>query len=266
MPETPALPESVLPESAPPESALRDAAPTARLPQPSATAPGRLPAAVLWDMDGTLVDTEPAWMQAEADLVTEHGLTWTADDAARMIGLPLLAAAEVLIAHGVDAPAEAIVQRLLGQVVARVRTEVPWQPGALELLTALQAAGVPCALVTMSYRALTDAVLASAPEGAFVVVVPGDEVTHGKPHPEPYLTAAARLGVDVRACVALEDSPPGIGSALASGARTIGIKHIVDVEPRPGLSRVSSLEQVDLDLLARVLGGETLDLLGAPVA
>lgn len=251
MPETPALPEP---------------APTAARQQPPAAAPDRLPAAVLWDMDGTLVDTEPAWMQAEADLVTEHGLTWTAADAARMIGMPLLGAAEVLIAHGVDAPAEAIVERLLGQVVAHVHAEVPWQPGALELLTALQAAGVPCALVTMSYRALTDAVLASAPAGAFTAVVPGDEVTHGKPHPEPYLTAAARLGVDVRACVALEDSPPGIGSALASGARTIGIKHIVDVEPRPGLSRISSLEQVDLGFLCRVVGGETLDLLAAPAS
>lgn len=258
MPETPA------PALSQPD--LRDAAATVPGVQPSALVRGGLPAAVLWDMDGTLVDTEPAWMQAEADLVTEHGLTWTAADAARMIGMPLLGAAEVLIAHGVDAPAEAIVERLLGQVVAHVRAEVPWQPGALELLAALQAAGVPCALVTMSYRALTDAVLASAPEGAFAVVVPGDEVVHGKPHPEPYLTAAARLGVDVRACVALEDSPPGIGSALASGARTIGIKHIVDVEPRPGLSRVSSLEQVDLDVLGCVVGGETLDLLASPVA
>lgn len=260
MPETPALPET-----APPETALPDAVPTAARLQPPVPVHGRLPAAVLWDMDGTLVDTEPAWMQAEADLVTEHGLTWTAADAARMIGMPLLGAAELLIAHGVDAPAETIVERLLGQVVAHVRAEVPWQPGALELLTALQAAGVPCALVTMSYRALTDAVLASAPEGAFAVVVPGDEVTHGKPHPEPYLTAASRLGVDVRACVALEDSPPGIGSALASGARTIGIEHIVGVEPRPGLSRVSSLEQVDLAVLGRVVGGETVDLLAAPV-
>lgn len=224
-----------------------------------------LPAAVLWDMDGTLVDTEPAWMQAEADLVTEHGLTWTVDDSARMIGLPLLAAAEVLIEHGVDMPPEAIVQRLLNQVVAHVRDDVPWQPGALELLGALRASGVPCALVTMSYRALTDAVLAGAPEGSFDVVVPGDEVTHGKPHPEPFLTAAARLGVDVRSCVALEDSPPGIGSALASGARTIGVRHLVDVVARPGLSRVDSLEQVDLAVLARVVGGETIDLLAARV-
>ncbi len=257
MPDIPASPDPATPGAAP-QTPDRGA--------PAGPVQAALPSAVLWDMDGTLVDTEPAWMQAEADLVTEHGLTWTAADSARMIGLPLLAAADVLIAHGVDAPAEAIVERLLGQVVAQVRAEVPWQPGALELLAALAEAGVPCALVTMSYRALTDAVLAGAPDGAFAVVVPGDEVTHGKPHPEPYLIAAARLGVDVRACVALEDSPPGIGSALASGARTIGIKHIVDVPPRPGLSRVGSLEQVDLGVLARVVAGETVDLLAVPVS
>ena len=221
---------------------------------------GPLPAAVLWDMDGTLVDTEPSWMAAETALVTEFGLDWGPEDAEGMIGLPLVAAAEVLRGRGVALPADEIVDRLLGSVVADVRVSVPWQPGAVELLAALRAAGVPCALVTMSYRALTDAVLAGAP-GAFDVVVPGDEVTHGKPHPEPYLVAAERLGVDVRACVALEDSPPGVASALAAGARTIGVQHIVPVRPQPGLSRVDTLERVDLDLLRRVRAGDVVDLL-----
>jgi HAD superfamily hydrolase (TIGR01509 family) len=231
----------------PPDAALPDGA--------------RLPAAVLWDMDGTLVDTEPYWLQAEAALVGEFGRAWTEADQQRMIGMPLLGAADVFIAdYGVTLPREEIVARLLGHVVSRVREHVPWQPGARELLERLRAAGVPCALVTMSYRALTDAVLEGAP-GAFDVVVPGDEVTHGKPHPEPYLVAAARLGVDPAACVAIEDSPPGIGSAMASGARTIGVQHIVAVEPRPGLSRVRSLEQVDLATLARVVDGQTIDLL-----
>lgn len=224
-----------------------------------------LPAAVLWDMDGTLVDTEPYWMDAEAGLAAEFGLAWGPADSERMIGLPLLAAAEVLREHGVDLPAEEVVERLLNRVVADVRGHVPWQPGALELLTALRAAGVPSALVTMSYRALTDAVLAGAP-GAFDVVVPGDEVTNGKPHPEPYMVAAERLGVDVRDCVAIEDSPPGIASALASGAATIGVQHIAPVPPRPGLSRVTTLEDVDLDVLRRVRAGEVVDLIAVAPA
>jgi HAD superfamily hydrolase (TIGR01509 family) len=215
------------------------------------------------DMDGTLVDTEPMWMAAETRLVAEFGNAWGPADAARMIGLPLPEAAAVLQGHGVDLPGEAIVTRLLGHVVDAVRGDAPWQPGALALLGELAAVGVPSALVTMSYRELADAVTSQAPDGAFVVVVPGDEVTHGKPDPEPYLVAAARLGVDVTSCVAIEDSPPGIASALASGARTVGVQHIVPVEPRPGLSRVASLEQIGLAELARIAAGETLDLLGA---
>ena len=221
-----------------------------------------LPAAVLWDMDGTLVDTEPAWMGAEAGLVAEFGGRWTHEDAVRMIGLPLLPAAKILQEHGVDLPAEEIGERLVDGVVAAVAERVVWQPGALELLADLRAAGVPCALVTMSYRRFVEAVLQHAPQGAFDVVVTGDEVTHSKPHPEPYLRAAEALGVDVHACVAIEDSRPGIASALASGARTLGVQHIVAVEAQAGLSRVTSLSDVGLAEIARIASGGVVDLLG----
>lgn len=221
-----------------------------------------LPAAVLWDMDGTLVDTEPSWMGAETRLVEEFGGVWTHEDALSLIGSPLMHSATVLRAHGVDLPEEEIVERLLHDVETAVAVDARWQPGARELLVALRDVGVPCALVTMSYRRLADAVVASAPEGAFSAVVTGDEVTQGKPHPEGYLTAADLLGVDVTACVAVEDSPPGISAALASGARTLGVEHIVPVEERAGLSRARSLEQVGLAELARLAGGEVLDLLG----
>lgn len=223
--------------------------------------PGGLPQAVLWDMDGTLVDTEPYWMAAESALMAAYDLPWAPEDGLKMLGLPLLAAAELLRGQGVLLPAEAIVDRLLGSVVDAVADAVPWQAGARELLVALAGAGVPCALVTMSYRALADAVVRHAPAGSFAVVVPGDEVTNGKPHPEPYLRAAGDLAVDVERCVAIEDSPPGIASALASGARTIGVQHIVPVERRPGLSRVGSLSGIGLPELARIMAGETLDLL-----
>lgn len=220
-----------------------------------------LPAAVLWDMDGTLVDTEPAWMGAEAALVAEYGGRWTHEDAVEMIGLSLLPAAKILQQHGVDLPAEVIGHRLVDGVVAAVHENVAWQPGALELLAALRDAGVPCALVTMSYRRFAEAVLRHAPPGAFDVVVTGDEVTHGKPHPEPYLRAAEALGVDIRDCVAIEDSRPGVASALASGARTLGVRHIVAVEAQPGLSRVGSLTRIGLPELARIVSGDVVDLL-----
>ena len=213
-------------------------------------------------MDGTLVDTEPAWMGAEARLVAEFGGRWSHEDAVQMIGLPLLPAARILQGHGVDLSAEEIGERLVDGVVAAVEERVLWQPGALELLADLRAAGVPCALVTMSYRRFAEAVLRHAPQGAFDVVVTGDEVTHSKPHPEPYLRAAEALGVEVHACVAIEDSRPGIASALASGARTLGVQHIVAVEAQPGLSRVASLSDVGLAEIARIASGDLVDLLG----
>ncbi len=227
------------------------------------TAP--LPAAVLWDMDGTLVNSEPYWMAAETELVEAHGGTWSHEQGLAMVGQPLPVSAQILRDHGVDLPVEEIVDFLTGRVVEEVTRRVPWQPGALELLTALADADVPCALVTMSYRRLAEPVVAAAPAGVFRAVVAGDEVTHGKPHPEAYLTGAALLGVDPARCVAVEDSPAGIGSALAAGARTIGVEVMVPVTPAPGLSRVTSLTDLDLTDLARVGAGDVLDLI-APEA
>ena len=113
------------------------------------------PAAVLWDMDGTVVDTEPYWMACEHELVDAFGGTWTEADARSIVGFDLLEAAEVLRARGgVDLPPEEIVERLMGGVIDRVRERVPWRPGARRLLADLQAAGVPCAMVTMSWEAL----------------------------------------------------------------------------------------------------------------
>lgn len=228
-------------------------------PSPSA----QLPAAVLWDMDGTLVDTEPCWMATEAALVEEFGGTWTPQDALRVVGMPLQRAAQVLRDHGVDLPLAAIAERLNDGVIAAVEREVVWRPGALRLIGDLRDAGVPCALVTMSYRRLAEAVLRRMLPRTFTVVVTGDEVRDGKPHPEAYLRAAALLGVDVQRCVAIEDSVPGVASAVSSGARTLGVPNVVAIQPRPGLSRAGSLTDVGLAELARIVGGEDLDLLPA---
>jgi HAD superfamily hydrolase (TIGR01509 family) len=229
--------------------------------------PGRapdLPAAVLWDMDGTLIDSEPYWIAAEMELVEAHGGVWSHQDAVGLIGSALPDAARILRSHGVDLDGVQITDFLLHRVVQEVTRAAPWQPGALGLLTALAAAGVPCALVTSSYRMLTASLVAAAPAGVFGAVVAGDDVTHGKPHPEPYLRAAALLGVDPRDCVAIEDSPPGIRSARASGARTIGVQVMVPVAREPGLSRVASLTDLTVHDLGRVARGDVVDLLTAP--
>jgi HAD superfamily hydrolase (TIGR01509 family) len=215
------------------------------------------PAAVLWDMDGTLVDTEPYWIACEHELVAEFDGTWSSADAHSIVGFDLLDAAVILRDRGgvrLDPPE--IVERLLDGVIARAARELPWRPGAAELLAACVVAGVPCALVTMSWRRLAEAVIAAAPAGSFAASVTGDEVTNGKPDPEPYLAAAAALGADPAACVAIEDSPTGVASALAAGCATLGVPHVVPLTPAPRLTIVGSLADVALAHLGSLLLGD----------
>lgn len=222
--------------------------------------PGRtVPAAVLWDMDGTLVDSEPAWIAAEFALVERHGGTWSHDRAHAIVGSDLLVAAAYIARHGgVDLPPERIVELLLDDVVAAVARHVAWRPGARELLAGVRAAGVPCALVTMSYRRLVDAVVSTLPAGTFAAVVTGDEVARGKPDAEPYRTAAALLGVAPGECLAIEDSPTGAASARAAGVPVLAVPHVVPVGPGPGLVVLPGLDGVgtgDLPGLAATARG-----------
>jgi HAD superfamily hydrolase (TIGR01509 family) len=220
--------------------------------------PARLPAAVLWDLDGTLIDSEPYWDAATADLIAAHGVSWSQAHSDALIGNDLLTSARYIKRHGgVELPAAVIVDLLLDGVARRVAEHLPWRPGARELLAELNQLGVACALVTMSYRRLADAVVAALPPGSFATVVAGDDVTHGKPHPEPYLTAAARLGVRPAECVAIEDSPTGLASAVAAGVPALGVAHLVPLEPSPGRHLVGTLVGVsgaDLGELRNVLG------------
>jgi len=212
-----------------------------------------LPAAVLWDMDGTLINTEPLWIAAETELVTAHGGVWTHDDGLALVGNPMEVSAQTLRDRGVDLPITEIVDFLNERVAAGVAAQTPWQPGARELLDELVAAGVPMALVTSSYRMLSEPFAATA--GCFDVVVSGDTVTRAKPDPEPYLLAAAQLGVPIERCVAVEDSRAGITSALASGARTVGVEVFQPVAPRPGLVVVPDLTVLSVARFAQIAAG-----------
>lgn len=204
-------------------------------------------------MDGTIVDSEPYWIETEHELVTQHGGTWSPEDAKSIVGFDLLEAGAVLRDRaGVAMEPKDIVEWLLDRVIAKCHENLPWRPGARELLTEVGAAGVPCVLVTMSWRRFADAVLAEAPEGVFVGSVTGDEVTNGKPAPDPYLAAATLLGVDPAECIAIEDSPTGTASALAAGCRTLAVPHVVDVEPRSGLTIWPTLEGRTLTELAAI--------------
>lgn len=226
--------------------------------------PARLPAAVLWDMDGTIVDTEPYWMRAETELIESFGGSWSADDGLQLVGSGLLDAAAIIREAGVDLPLPEIVDRLTDRVMALIAQEVPWRPGARELLGELRAAGVRTALVTMSLRRMALTVADALGSDAFDLVVAGDDVTRPKPHPEPYLTAAERLGVSIRDCIAIEDSEFGLVSAVSSGAATIGVPCHVTLHEAPTHELWPSLAGRTLDDLAAALERHHHRATGAP--
>jgi HAD superfamily hydrolase (TIGR01509 family) len=190
-----------------------------------------LPGAVLWDMDGTLVDTEPYWIECEHQLVRAHGNgRWTEAHAHALVGKDLRDSARYIRHHGeVDMAVDDVVNILLDGVIERVNADVPWRPGARELLAALNERDVPCALVTMSWRRFAAAVIDALPPDSFQMLVAGDEITNGKPHPEPYLSAAAQFGLHPSQCVAIEDSPTGMRSAFAAGCQVVVVPHIVPI-------------------------------------
>lgn len=182
-------------------------------------------------MDGTVVDTEPYWMAAETRLVESFGGTWSHEDALQLVGSGLIDSAVILQNAGVEMEAEAIVSHLTDSVQESLRTEgVPFRPGARELLSELKAAGVPTALVTMSLRRMALSVVDLIDFPAFDLVVAGDDVDNPKPHPEPYLQAAALLDIDIAEAIVIEDSPTGVRAGLASGAVTLGVPHIVSLD------------------------------------
>jgi HAD superfamily hydrolase (TIGR01509 family) len=210
--------------------------------------------AVLWDMDGTLVDTEPYWIAAEYRLVQAHGGSWSEEHAKALVGNPLLVSAAYIAEHGgVDLPAAEIVDLLLEEVIAQTKRATSWRPGVLRLLAELKDAGIPCAMVTMSYANLAQAVAEQLPTGTFQALITGDALEHGKPHPEAYLTAAARLGVEPARCVAIEDSPPGIASAEAAGCVVIAVPNQVPIAAAASRTLVADLTEVGVrDLIALV--------------
>lgn len=212
-------------------------------------------AAVLWDMDGTLVDTEPYWMAAEHELIAEWGGTWTHEDALQLVGQGLWSSALVFQSRGVDLEAQQIIDLLTDRVLEQIAEHVPWRPGARELLAEVRAAGIPTALVTMSIRRMADTIVRELEREldgtAFDVVVAGDEVERPKPYPDAYLRAAELLEVPIVDCVAVEDSEPGVASAVASGATTFAVPFHVPLPPSPAYALLEDgLAFVGLDTLA----------------
>lgn len=194
------------------------------------------PDAVLFDMDGTLIDSEGLWLRAEEIVMARMGTGWTEADQRECLGGPVERVAQYMVAKASsDRDPVGVGTELLDEMESLFRsTPLAWQPGARTFLDDARRRGIPTALVSASWGRLIDVVSeqveAEVGGPAFDVVVAGDEVEESKPHPEPYLTAAAALGVAPARCLVLEDSPPGVASGLAAGCRVVAIPHMVTFE------------------------------------
>lgn len=205
-----------------------------------------LPPAVLWDMDGTIVDTQEYWYRAENGFLQEHGTSLTPEIAEEIIGTDLKYGATLLKEHAQsDWPTQRVMDYIMESMVSQLQVSgVPFQPGAWELLKEFHSRGVPQALVTMSWKQITDPILATFEFNPFSYVVTGDSVPRGKPHPDPYLKGAQMLGVPIEQCVAVEDSPTGVRSAVASGAQVFVLQGDAPVPQEWGHRHISSLLDV----------------------
>jgi HAD superfamily hydrolase (TIGR01509 family) len=213
-------------------------------------------AAVLFDMDGTLLDSEWLWDVALRGLAERLGGVLSEPARLAMVGRNSRESMAILYQDlgvaGRDGHADG------GWVIDRMAelfaTRLAWQPGAAELVGQVRAAGLPTALVTSTTRRLVDVALQSTlgPE-TFDVVVCGNEVTAPKPDPESYLTAAARLGVPIGCCVAIEDSPTGLASAVSAGAVVVGVRGEVALPDLDGAVVVDSLVEMSVERLSGLI-------------
>lgn len=212
---------------------------------------------VLFDMDGLLVDTEPLWFEVESSVMARLGGSWDSSDQEVLVGGSLNRSLDYLLGKAARPASRLTVARWMldGMVELLSTRPVPVLPGARELIAEVAAAGVPYGLVTSSERPIMAAVLDRL-EVTFPVTVCGDDVSHSKPDPEPYLLAAAKVGADPRQCVALEDSPNGVAAAEAAGCVTVAVPSLVPIPPASTRLVVSSLAELSLGRLRALMAGQ----------
>lgn len=218
------------------------------------TADGAGLQAVLLDMDGTLIDTEGFWWDAEVEVFAELG--HVLDDSWRhvVVGGPMARSAGFLLeATGAEITLDELTVLLNATFTERLGQGIPLMPGARRLLTELAAHRVPTALVSATHRTVMDRVLSSLGPENFTFTVAGDELARTKPHPDPYLTAARRLGALATRCVVVEDTATGVAAAEAAGCRVVAVPSVAPIEPAAGRTVVTSLQEVDLEFLRSVM-------------
>jgi HAD superfamily hydrolase (TIGR01509 family) len=215
------------------------------------------PDAVLFDMDGTLIDSEPIWFDTEIAILADYGYVLGREHWAKVLGQANEVAVRYLLeVSGVPLTPRQLNERIEETMTERLGAGIELMAGAKELFTELEAAGIPCALVSASSRRVVEACLGSIGAHHFQLTVSGDDVVHNKPHPEPYLTAARLLGVDPARCAVIEDSPNGSRSGAAAGCRVLAVPHAAPIDPHPLISVADSLTEVDLATLRALFAGD----------
>jgi HAD superfamily hydrolase (TIGR01509 family) len=206
--------------------------------------------AILFDMDGTLIDSEPLWLEAEIEIMEELGCNWDQQDQINCLGGPIDKTENYMQDRSNNIKPFGYFTKKLDDVMEqKLSTKLDLIPNALEIINECKRFELKIALVTASSGRLMRAVLKRFPVGIFDTVVSYDDVERSKPDPEPYLLAAKTLGVDITNCVVLEDSLTGVQSGLSAGAQVIGIPHLVKMPSNPNLRVVESLSEINMDRL-----------------
>jgi HAD superfamily hydrolase (TIGR01509 family) len=205
--------------------------------------------AVVFDLDGVLIDSEPVWEEVRRGLVAERGGHWAPDAQRRLMGMSTPEWARYLSEDlGVALPPDEVAALVIDRMAARYRERIPLMPGAVEAVLRL-AARWPLGLASSAPAVLIETVLDAAGLGpCFEVTMSTEQVPHGKPAPDIYLAVTARLGMEPARCAAVEDSSNGLRSAAAAGMRVIAIPH-PRYPPDPGALALPSLVLTDLDVL-----------------
>jgi HAD superfamily hydrolase (TIGR01509 family) len=182
--------------------------------------------AVVFDLDGVLIDTEAVWEQVRRGYVAESGGSWQPDSQQRLKGMSTGEWSRYLsVDLGVGHPPDVVAREVLTRMAQRYRGALPLIPGAVSAVRRL-AAHYPLALASSSARILIDQVLATAGiADAFQLTLSTEEVPAGKPAPDVYLAAVRALGVPADRCAAVEDSSNGLRSAAAAGLAVVAIPH-----------------------------------------
>jgi HAD superfamily hydrolase (TIGR01509 family) len=206
--------------------------------------------ALLFDMDGTVIDSEPLWLEAEIEVMAELGCHWDAQDQQNCLGGPMDRTEKYMQERSGNIKPYGYFRDNLNLVMQKkLLHDLKLVPNALELISSAKKIGIKTALVTASGSVLMNIALKKFPDGIFDATVSRDDVINSKPNPEPYLRAADLLEMNISDCVVFEDSETGVTSGLASGAQVIGIPHLINLAPHENLRIVDSLSDVSIDKL-----------------